>query len=136
MTGKRPTLSPHTKDRVRLLLVAVGVAIVAIPAIVAAIVLIPGQDRINWKWGRFTVVTIFFVVYCLKTYWLARKLLRFWAILFGILVIHFLGVGYFYYAGPGLPLIVFGPTVALEWALLALAVYHVLGIGPPAARKD
>jgi hypothetical protein len=129
-------LSSHAKDRVRLLLVATGVAIVAIPAIVAAVVLIPGQDRISWKWARFAVVTTFFVVYCLKTYWLARRHLRFWAILFGIFVIHFLGVGYFYYAGPGLPLMVFGPVVALEWALLALAVYRVLGIGPPASRHS
>ena len=129
------SLSPKAKDRVRLLLAATGVAVVAIPAIVAVIILIPGQDRINWKWGRFTVVTIFFVVYCLTTYWRARKDLRFWAILFGIFVLHFLGVGYFYYAGPGLPLMVFGPIVALEWALLAVAVYHFLGIGPPAARK-
>lgn len=55
----------------------------------------------------------------------------FWAIFLGVLVLHILGVGYFYYAGVGLPLLVFGPVVALEWVLLAIAVHHFLGIGPP-----
>ena len=131
-------VSTQIGDRRRLLLVAVGVALLLLPLIWASVVFVPRQytAQISWKWTRFVVVTIFFVVYCLKTYWRARRHLRFWAILLGVFLIHFLGVGYFYYAGPGLPLVVFGPTVALEWALLALSVYHVLGIGPPAARND
>ena len=76
----------------------------------------------------------FFVVYCLKTHWRARKHLRFWPILLGILIMHFLGIGYFYYAGLGLPLILFGPTVAVEWALFAIIIYHVLGIGPAVSQ--
>jgi hypothetical protein len=98
----------------------------------AGIVFVPKRyvDDLSWKWARFTVVTIAFVVYCLKTYWRARKSPQFWALLLGILVIHFLGVGYFFYSGEGLPLAFFGPTVALEWALLALIIYHTLGIAP------
>jgi hypothetical protein len=125
-------LSPQTKDRVLLLLTAIGVAAVAMVVMFAGIVLVPKRyvDHLFWKWARFTVVTISFVVYCLKTYWRARKSPQFWALLLGILVIHFLGVGYFFYSGEGLPLAFFGPTVALEWALLALIIYHTLGIAP------
>ena len=107
----------------------------AIPAIIAAVVLVPGQSQINWKWARFFVVTTSFVVYCLKTYWRARRHLRFWAILLGVLIIHFLGVGYFFYDGSGLPLMLFGPIVALEWTLLAIAVYYVLDISPPPGKR-
>jgi hypothetical protein len=130
------SLSPKAKDQVRLLVVATGVAMVAILFVLATAALTPElyRRRIDWKWARFAVVTILFVGYCLKTYWRARKRLGFWVILLGVFVVHFLGVGYFYYAGAGLPLMVFGPTVALEWALLALAVYHFLGIGPPAHK--
>jgi hypothetical protein len=125
-------LSPQTKDRVLLLLIAIGVAAIAMVVMLAVIVLVPQRylDHLSWKWARFTVVTIAFVVYCLKTYWRARKSPHFWALLLGILVIHFLGVGYFFYSGEGLPLAFFGPTVALEWALLALILYHTLGIAP------
>ena len=130
-------LSPTAKDRVRLLIVATGVAAVAIFAILITAVLTPQlyRSRIEWKWVRFAVVTILFVAYCMKTYWRARRRPGFWVILLGILVIHFLGVGHFYYFGEGLPLILFGPAVAFEWALLALAIYHFLGIGPLAYRS-
>ena len=52
----------------------------------------------------------------------------------GVFGIHFTGVGYFFWAGTGLPLMVFGPTVALEFALLAVTVYHFLGVGPAVSR--
>jgi hypothetical protein len=59
----------RAKDRFRLVLVATGVAIVAIPVIIATIVLVPRRylDSIFSKWGRFTLVTIFFAAYCVKT---------------------------------------------------------------------
>jgi hypothetical protein len=129
-------ISAAGKDRVRLVLAASGLAVVLIPAIIASVILIPGQNRINWKWARFAIVTAFFVVHCVRSYWRARGHLRFWAILFAVLIIHFLGVGYFYYAGPGLlPLLVFVPIVAVEWGILAVVVYKVLGIGPPARKR-
>ena len=131
-------LTAQTRDRLRLLLAALGLAVVLLAVMWAAFVLIPGRylDSVfsSTKWTRFTVVTIFFVVYCLKTYWRARKHLLFWVLLFGVLVLHFCGVGFFFFRGQGLPLLTFGPTVALEWALLALAVHHFLGIGPPARK--
>jgi hypothetical protein len=122
-------LSPQTKDRALLLLTAIGVAAFVMLAI---FVLVAQRklDHLSWKWARFTVVTIAFVVYCLKTHWRVRKSPQFWALLLGILVLHFLGIGYFFYSGEGLPLALFGPTLALEWALLALIVYHILGVLP------
>jgi hypothetical protein len=130
-------LSPKANDRVRLLVIATGVAMVTILFILATAALTPELYRrqIDWKWVRFGVVTILFVGYCFKTYWGARKRLGFWVILLGILVFHFLGVGYFYYDGAGLPLLTFGPVVALEWALLAVAVYYFLGIGPQERKR-
>lgn len=129
-------LSAQSKDRLRLLIAAIGMAIVALAVIWASLALVPEQyrGRIDWKWARFGVVTIFFVVYCLKTYWRARRHVLFWILLVGIFAIHFVGIGYLFYRGAGLPLVIFGPTVALEWALLALAVYHFLGIGPPVRK--
>jgi hypothetical protein len=129
------SMNSDTKDRVRLLIVATGVAIVAIPTVVAAVVLIPGLNHINWKWARFTVVTVFLIVFCVKTYWRARAHLRFWGILLAVLVLHFVGIGFFFYRGSGLPLILFGPAVGLEFGLLALAVYRFLGIGPPGPKR-
>jgi len=126
------SLSPKAKDRVRLLIVAIGVAVLAIVFVVSTAVIAPGLYRkeVAWKWIRFAIVTVVFVGYCLKTYWRVHKRLGFWLILIGILILHFLGVGYFYYAGAGLPLLVFGPIVALEWALLAVVIYHFLDVGP------
>ncbi len=131
-------MTSYTKDRLRLLLIATAVAVVAVPIIVSTVVLVPDLQHVNWKWVRFTIVTIFFVGYCLKSYWRARRHLRFWGILLVVLCVHFVGVGFFFYTGKGLPLMIFGPTVGLEFGLLALSVYHFLGIGPsgPRHQKD
>ncbi|MGA7219447.1 MAG: hypothetical protein WBX38_14085 [Candidatus Sulfotelmatobacter sp.] len=131
------SLNPKAKDQLRLLLVAAGLAALLILCVLATAVLTPGiyGRRIDWKWVRFGVVTTFFVGYCLRTYWKARKHLTFWGIFLGVLILHLLGVGYFYYAGAGLPLLVFGPVVALEWALLAVAVHHFLGVGPQIRKQ-
>ena len=130
-------LNPETKDQLRLLLTATGLATLVIILLVGTMVLKPELYRheINWKWIRFAVVTVAFAAYCLKTYWKARNHIGFWVILLAVLLLHFLGVGYFYYAGVGLPLLVFGPVVALEWALLAIAVHHFLGIDPSMRRR-
>jgi hypothetical protein len=130
-------LSAEARDQIRLLLAAIGVAVLVIVSVIGTMAFAPALYRheINWKWVRFGVVTVGFAAYCLWTYWKARKHLAFWGILLGVLVLHFLGVGYFYYAGAGLPLLVFGPVVALEWALLAVAVHHFLGIGPPIGKQ-
>jgi hypothetical protein len=127
------SLHSEAKDKIRLWLTAASVAAVVIASLIGAMVFKPELYRheIHWKWVRFAIVTIAFAAYCLKTYWKARNHLRFWMILLGVFALHFLGVGYFYYAGAGLPLFIFGPVVALEWALLAFAIYHFLGIEPP-----
>ena len=135
---QRTQMPLKAHDRLRLILAAVGLAIALLVVMWASFVFVPKKylDLIfsNPKWGRFTVVSVLFIIYCLKTYWRARKHLLFWAVFIGVLAVHFLGVGYFFYKGAGLPLLTFGPTVALEWALLALAVYYVLGIGPSIQR--
>jgi hypothetical protein len=125
-------LNAEAKDQLRLFLTAAGVAGLLIGLAICTMVFAPRlyAHEINWKWLRFVVVTVAFAGYCLKTYWKARKQTGFWVILFGVLALHFLGVGYFYWAGVGLPLLIFGPVVALEWALLAMAVHHFLGIAP------
>ncbi len=129
--GECSSRDAQGRDRLRLLLSALGLTIILLALMWASFAFIPKQlDLIfsNAKWLRFAVVTAFFIAYCLKTYWRARGRLGFWVILLGVFAIHFLGVGYFYFTGDGLPLMVFGPTIALEWALLALAVYQFLGI--------
>jgi hypothetical protein len=130
-------LKATAEDQIRLLLAAAGVGALVIVLVIGTMALAPGlyKHEINWKWVRFGVVTVGFAAYCLWTYWKARKHLGFRGILLGVLVLHLLGVGYFYYAGAGLPLLIFGPVVALEWALLALSVHHFLGIGPPIRRQ-
>jgi hypothetical protein len=88
------------------------------------------SDNAMYSSYRILYPRVHFYHIRLKTYWRARKHLGFWVILLGIFVVHFVGAGYFYYAGNGLPLLVFGPTVAIEWALLALAVSWALAHPP------
>lgn len=125
-------MNAEAKDQLRLFLTAAGVAGLVIVLVIGTMLFAPRlyAHAINWKWVRFGVVTVAFAAYCLKTYWRARKHAGFWVILVGVLALHFLGVGYFYWAGVGLPLLIFGPVVALEWALLAITVHHFLGIAP------
>jgi hypothetical protein len=133
----RALLNAEAKDQIRLLLTAAGVAGLAIVLVVGTMMFAPTvyEHEIDWKWVRFGVVTVAFAAYCLKTHWRARGHIGFWAILLGVFSLHFLGVGYFYWAGMGLPLLIFGPVVALEWALLAIAVHHFLGIAPNQQSK-
>jgi hypothetical protein len=125
-------VSAEAKDQIRLLLYGVGTALVVLVCMWAMLVLIPKhyRDRVPWKWVRLAVVSTVFIVYCLKTYWQARKDWHFWLILLGVFGIHFAGMGYLFYRSEGLPFVFFGPAVALEWALLAVILYHVLGIAP------
>jgi hypothetical protein len=125
-------VSAEAKDQIRLLVFGVGTALVALVCTWAVLVLIPerSRDNVPWKWVRLAVVSTVFIVYCLKTYWQARKDWHFWLILLGVFVIHFAGMGYLFYRGEGLPLMFFGPAVALEWTLLAVILHHVLGIAP------
>ena len=125
-------MNAEAKDQIRLFLTAAGVAGLVIALVIGTMLFAPRLygHEVNWKWVRFGVVTVAFGGYCLKTHWRARKHVGFWMILFGVFALHFLGVGYFYWAGVGLPLLIFGPVVALEWALLAFAVHRFLGIAP------
>jgi len=131
-------LKAETRDRINLLATATVIVVLAVIVLTAVVKFEPqwvNHDLEPYaKWIRFSTVTIAFVVVCLKTYWKARRHIVFWLILCGVLLLHFFGVGYFYYAGDGLPLTLFGPAVALEWALMAVVIYHVLGIGPDSVK--
>jgi len=121
-----------TKDAAKLLLTAVGIVALCFVLLVVTVKFEPQwfSHRLNWKWIRFSVVTIWFVFFCIKGYWQARRHIAFWAILGSMLMLHLFGVGYFYYAGDGLPLLLFGPVVALEWALMAFVIFRTLHIQP------
>src|SRR5215472_443297 len=96
-------LTTQSRDRLRLLLAATGVAIVLLAVVWASLVWIPERylDSVLSKWARFIVVSTFFVGYCVKTYWHARKHLLFWILLLCVLILHFLVVGYFWFVGEG-----------------------------------
>jgi len=48
--------SPEAKESMSAGVAATGVAMTAIPVIVAAAWLFPRQRHINWKWARFTLL--------------------------------------------------------------------------------
>lgn len=79
---------------------------------------------------RFLFVSVGFVGYAIRAYWKLRRSLIFWSIFLGFLVIHLLGIGYFFYAGPGLPLLIFGPSCAVELMGMGFVIYWILGVGP------
>jgi hypothetical protein len=119
-------------DRTRLIIAAFAVAIATIVGIVLIADFIPAQytHRIQPKWVRFGLVSVGFVGYGIKAYWKLRRSLTFWSIFLTFLAIHVVGLGYFFYAGEGLPLVLFGPACAVELMCMALVTYRVLGVGP------
>jgi hypothetical protein len=68
--------------------------------------------------------------YAIKAYWKLRRLWVFWSIFLAFFFLHVLCLGYFFYAGEGLPLLTFGPACGLELMGMALVIYRVLGVGP------
>lgn len=124
-------LRQYLKNRVGLFVAAAGVSIIALVLIWASVVFVPQRyvDGVSSQWARFGFVTIIFTAYWLRMYWKARRQLRFWLVLAGIMIVHFTAVGYIFYRNAGLLLLVI--TIAAETALLGFAVYHFLGIGPP-----
>lgn len=117
-------------DKTRLIFAAIIVAIAFVGGIVLFAELVPAQYRVQTKWVRFLLVSVVFVGYAIRAYWKLRRSLVFWGILLGFLVIHLFGVGYFFYAGSGLPLLVFGPLCAVELAAMGFVIYWILGVGP------
>jgi hypothetical protein len=128
-------LKMHLGDKTRLILAAIVVAIVFVGGIMLFAEFVPVQHRIQTKWVRFLFVSVLFVSvgfvgYAIRAYWKLRRSLIFWSVFLGFLVIHLLGIGYFFYVGSGLPLLVFGPVCAVELMGMGFVIYWILGVGP------
>lgn len=119
-------------DRKRLILAALAVAIATIVVIALTVVYVPARytDRIQGRWVRFALVTIFFIVFSLNSYWKSRKSLGFWGIFLSFLTLHLLGVGHLWAIYNGLSTLVVGLVGGAEWVCMALVIYWVLGVGP------
>jgi hypothetical protein len=119
-------------DNARLILTALVVAAAAIVGIIAILYFVPlGYTHgIRWKWVRFGIVSVGFMGYAIKAYWKLRGSWLFWSIFLTFFVAHVLCLGYFFYAGEGLPLLLFGPACGLELMGMALVIYRALGVGP------
>lgn len=120
----------HLGEKTRLILAAIVVAIAFVGAVVLFAGFVPAQYRIQTKWVRFLFVSVMCVGYAIRAYWKLRRSLVFWSIFLGFLVIHLLGIGYFFYFGSGLPLLVFGPSCAVELMGMGFVIYWILGVGP------
>jgi hypothetical protein len=131
------SLKASTKDHVRLILTAIGIVSLGFVLLLGLGRFAPGifRHHPNLKLIRFLVISVVFAGYCVKVYWKARKHLEFWAILTAVLALHFFGVGYFFFTGPGLSTLTLGVVGGLEMALLAVALYRVLGIAPSARTR-
>lgn len=119
-------------DRVRLVLMALGVAAIVVALIAVGIALIPAQyvGRIRGRWIRFVLVSAFLAWYELKAYRRVRRYLRFWAVFLGVFFVYVGIVGHFFWIGNGLSLVAFAATGAAQFACVALLVYWALGVGP------
>jgi len=123
-------------DRRRLILVAFTLAVVIVTLGVSIGLLVPAQytHRIQGKWVRFGVMTVFFIVYSLKTYWRAVKSVGFWGIFLSFTALHLFGVGHLWSVYNGLSTLAVGLVGAVEWGCMALFIYWILGVGPDLRR--
>jgi hypothetical protein len=119
-------------DTARLILAAIAMVLILLLVGWVVLAFVPHQytDRIQGKWVRFGVVSIFLIGYATKAYWKLRRSMGLWAIFAGFLIIHAFGVGRFFYLGNGLPLLTFGPVCGIEFGCMALTIYWFLGAGP------
>ena len=127
-------MSVHLTDRQRFV-----VAVFLLLAFVVTIALYaPDQviHRLVSKWERFILLSGVFVAFVMKAYWKVRQDLRFWTIFLSFMVVHFIGVGYFFWTGNGLPFPIFEIAIAVELGGFALVIYWVLGIGPTEVNFD
>jgi hypothetical protein len=126
-------------DRTRLFLVAFAVAMAVALIITLIVVFVPQRytERIEPKWFRFGLVTLFaFVWVPLRLYWKLRKSPRFWLIFFAFLAIHIFGIGYLFYSYDGISTLAFMVFGAIEGCCLGLVIYLVLGVLPDVRRRE
>jgi hypothetical protein len=119
-------------DRNRLLLTAFVLAAMLTGCILLIVSVVPPRflNRLQTKWIRFGVVTVFFVCYTLKAYWKLRRRVSFWAIYILVLVIHIWGWGHFFFYGNGVSTVTFAVAGAAEFGCMGLVIYWTLGIWP------
>lgn len=115
-------------DRARLVLwsLLIVVTILTIAVLTPLTIL----DKIEWKWVRFAAVTAIFVWYSLKMFRKGRAHKEFWIIVLSSLLVHLVGVGYFFWSGSGLSFSTFAPLVGAEWGIMAVILYKRLGLIP------
>ena len=125
----------HPGDKIRLLLVAIVLAVATIGGIVL-IDFVPPQYRIQPKWLRFGLLSCLWTAYAIKAYWKLRRSVTFWSVFLCFLIVHLFGMGYFFYVGPGLPFLVFGPACGVELIAMGFVIYWILGVGPATVRMN
>jgi hypothetical protein len=116
-----------------------ALAILLLVAIPVAIGLY-GSDRVvhglATKWERFALLTLCLLGFLVKAYWKVRTDVRFWSIYLVFTAIHFVGLGYFFWFGNGLPFPIFELACAAEIIGMGLVIYWVLGVGPTHVNLD
>jgi hypothetical protein len=116
---------------------ALAVAIAIMVIMFLAIVYVPKGylEKLDWKWFRFSLISIAFFMYSLKTYWQLRSSPAFWCIFTSFLFLHAFGVGHFYYIGRGLNTLEVALVAGAEWGFMALIIYRWLRV-PPDFREN
>jgi hypothetical protein len=119
-------------DRGRLLLTALGVTTVMLLGIAVVVVLVPVKysASIPGKWFRVGLISVFLVVFSLKSYWSARKSVGFWCIFLAFLALYLFGVGHLWAVYDGLSTLEVMLVGGVGFVCLGLANYWVLGIRP------
>ena len=110
--------------------------LVALPIVIG---LLASPGIVHWlasKWERFILLSSAVFIYVMRTYWKAKRDLRFWVIYLGFVVIHLCGIGYFFWTGGGLPFPIFELASAGEAIGMGLVLYWILGISPGKVNLD
>jgi hypothetical protein len=117
-----------------ILYVAIGLSCVAL-VIHIAYHPIPTKWQIDSKWIEMTIGAIVVFGTLIKSYWVHRKSVKLWVVLFGLVLLHFLFFAVVFDLGGRWSLPVKISTFTLETMLFAYVVYLVLGY-IPYSRKD
>ena len=124
-------MKPRFGETGRLLLVASAVALFIMGIAIGGAFYAPHYvNLIPWKWFRFAAGTAFFVWFSLNAYWRVRRLPLFWSIFTIFLLIHCVGIGHFYYSGPGLSIMEVALLSGVEWVCMALVLHWILHAVP------
>src|SRR5450631_1215454 len=126
-------MNSRAADRTNMLLAAFALAFLFVFFVLA----VPDSaGRILFsKWGRFVSMILVLFGFLLRVYWRALSSLAFWSLLIGFMALHTVAIGYFYYAGGGIPFVLVGIFGGAEIVAFAVLVYWILGIEPRLRHK-